>query len=263
MSTELNEIQKAASEQFGKQSHRYGAGHILEKVEDVESALGKIVLPAKARVLDVATGAGHTGLFLASLGHLVTLSDITEPMLQRAKEAADARGLAVQLRQHSAEAMPYADGSFDLVTCRVAPHHFSSPENFVKEVARILVPGGYFLLIDGTVQDDAPEVEAWLHHVEKFRDPSHHRFLSPRTWKILCDLSGLSIEMSELHTRKQPDLTWYFEAANTSPANREAVLKLVENAPASVRQLLGLAEEQGKIVWWWQMLTLIAHKPGK
>ncbi len=260
MNGELNSVQQAASEQFGRQSHRYGKGHILEDVADVRAALGTISLPTKARVLDVATGAGHTGLLLASLGHEVTLSDLTEPMLQRAREAATERKLSVQFSQHPAEAMPYADASFDLVTCRVAPHHFSAPDRFVLEVARVLVPGGYFLLIDGTVQDDEPETEAWLHEVEKLRDPSHHRLLSPRTWGELCTAAALHVQSRGIHLKKQPDLEWYFETAATSAENRLRVRELVADAPTGVRRLLSLGEEEGKTVWWWPMLTLIARR---
>src|ERR1700685_4080729 len=99
----LDEVQKAAQEQFAKQSHRYGRGHILENVEDVCAAVEQFRLPAKALVLDVATGGGHTGLFLASLGHEVTLTDIAQPMLERAAKTAIERGLKVETRQHAAE----------------------------------------------------------------------------------------------------------------------------------------------------------------
>ena len=130
----LDAVQQAAQEQFARRSHRYGRGHILENVEDVRAAIEPLQLAPGSRVLDVATGAGHTGLFLASLGHDVTLTDIAAPMLERATEAATRRGLKVQTRQHPAEQFPYADDSFDLVTCRVAPHHFSSPESFIREL---------------------------------------------------------------------------------------------------------------------------------
>ncbi|HTH48660.1 MAG TPA: class I SAM-dependent methyltransferase [Candidatus Limnocylindria bacterium] len=260
MDPDLNSVQQAASDQFGRQSHRYGKGHILEDVADVRLALGGIALPARARVLDVATGAGHTGLLLASLGHEVTLSDLTAPMLQRAREAAAARGLAVHFCQHPAETMPYPAASFDLVTCRVAPHHFSAPDRFVAEVGRVLVPGGHFLLIDGTVPDDEPEAEAWLHEVEKLRDPSHHRLLTPRTWTNLCAAAGLDVESARIQLKKQPDLEWYFETAATSPENRRRVRELVAQAPASVQRLLSLGAEDGKTVWWWPMLTLVARR---
>src|SRR5450432_1236615 len=116
----LDSIQRSAQEQFARQSHRYGQGHILENVEDVQAALEMIPLPPRASVLDVATGGGHTGLYLASLGHDVTLADIAQPMLDRARETAVKRGLTVETQQHPAEKFPYPDASFDLATCRVA-----------------------------------------------------------------------------------------------------------------------------------------------
>lgn len=261
MSNELDAVQRAAQEQFGRQSGRYGRGHILENVADVEAAIAPLHLPAGIDALDVATGGGHTGVYLASLGCNVTVTDIAEPMLQRASELAESRGLKIATRQHAAEEFPYADASFDLVTCRVAAHHFSSPESFVRETARVLRPGGHFVLIDGSIEDDQPEAEEWLHQVEKFRDPSHHRLLTPRAWGALCERHGLKVEKVELHPFKQPDLNWYFETAATSPENRGAVLDLIAHIPDSARKLLRLAEEEGKTVWWWQRLTLVAGKP--
>ena len=258
--TDLNEIQRAASEQFARQSHRYGKGHILENVADVTAALEDIELPARARVLDVATGGGHTGLHMASLGHDVTLSDLTDAMLARASELAASRGLTVRTIRHSAEAMPHADGSFDVVTCRVAPHHFSAPDKFVKEVARVLVPGGHFILIDGTAFDDEPEAEEWSHKLEKLRDPSHNRFLTPRVWKTLCGEAGLTVLKSGIYPKKQPDLEWYFETAATPAANRDAVRELIANASDRTRELFKIAVEDGKTVWWWPMLALVARK---
>lgn len=257
---ELNEIQRAAQEQFGRQSRNYGKGHILENVEDVQNALQRISLPRAAKVLDVATGAGHTGLYLAGLGHDVTLADLAAPMLDRAREEAKKRGLNVKTRQHEAERFPYPGAEFDLVTCRVAAHHFSSPESFIRETARVLKPGGWFLLIDGSVQDDHAEAEEWLHRVEKLRDPSHHRLLTPGAWTRLCESNGLRVQSAELTPFKQPDLDWYFQAAGTSPENRAAVRRLIAEAPASARELFALGEEEGRIVWWWQRLSLVARR---
>jgi ubiquinone/menaquinone biosynthesis C-methylase UbiE len=256
----MNDIQRAASEQFARQSHRYGKGHILADVADVDAALATVPMSGVRRVLDVATGGGHTGLHLASLGHDVTLSDLTDAMLDRAREAAEARGLKVSCARHPAERMPYANGTFDLVTCRVAPHHFSAPEQFVAEVARVLIADGHFVLIDGSVHDDEPEAEAWLHSVEKLRDPSHHRFLTPREWTQMCESAGLRVEVCRLTPRKQPDLEWYFETAATPPENRDAVREFIVSAPESARRLFRIGDEDGKTIWWWPMLTLVARR---
>ncbi|HWB61585.1 MAG TPA: class I SAM-dependent methyltransferase [Chthoniobacteraceae bacterium] len=260
MSNAFDPIQSAAREQFAKQSERYGRGHILADVSDIEAALAPLHLPSGLDALDIATGGGHTAVHLAWIGHRVTAADIAEPMLRRAAELAASRGLRIETRLHAAEELPYPDASFDLVTCRVAAHHFSSPAAFVRETARVLRPGGHFLLIDGSVEDGQPEAEEWLHKVEKLRDPSHHRLLTPGVWSRLCEGNGLVVKKAELTPFKQPDLEWYFETAATPPENRRAVLGLVAYAPDSARKLFRIANEEGKITWWWQRLALVAAK---
>jgi ubiquinone/menaquinone biosynthesis C-methylase UbiE len=258
--TALDAVQLAAQAQFARQSERYGRTHILADVSDVDAALARMRIPERARVLDVATGGGHTGVHLAGLGHDVVLADLAAPMLERARELAHARGLNIELRQHAAEELPYEDGAFDLVTCRVAAHHFTSAARFIAESARVLRPGGYLLLIDGSIPDNEPVAEEWLHRVEIARDPSHHRLLSPGVWSELCRENQLAVEFAQLQPMKQPDLEWYFETANTSEQNRAIVRGLVANVPARARELFQLGEEDGKIVWWWPRLTLIARR---
>lgn len=256
----LDERQLAAREQFDRQSRNYGSSHILADVSDVVNALEGLSLPRGGRALDVATGGGHTAAWLAEKGWEVTASDLSPAMLERATELAAARGLALKTALHEAEQLPYGDGTFQVVSCRVAAHHFSSPAAFVSEVARVLCPGGIFLLIDGSVPDGEPEAAEWIHAVEKARDPSHGRFLSPGEWSALCRESGLEILRCSTIPLKQPDLEWYFQAAGTSPENRGHVLQLVASAPESARRTFRLAEEDGKIVWWWPRLALVAEK---
>jgi ubiquinone/menaquinone biosynthesis C-methylase UbiE len=102
-------------------------------------------------------------------------------MLENARKLCAEAGFVIETRLFPAEKMPFTECSFDLVTVRAAPHHFSSPGTFVRETTRVLTPSGHFLLIDGTVPDDDPETEEWLHCVEKWRDPSHGRFLSRKS----------------------------------------------------------------------------------
>lgn len=68
----MNPIQRAAQQQFDRQSDHYGQGHILSDVSDVRDALKRLVWLRPGLALDVATGAGHTGLCLANAGWQVT-----------------------------------------------------------------------------------------------------------------------------------------------------------------------------------------------
>jgi len=257
---QFDTAQAASAAQFDRQSDRYGKSHILADTTDVSTALAGIVPQPSNRALDVATGGGHTALTLARMGWRVTAGDVSARMLENATTLLCDEGYDLETQLFPAEEIPFPNESFDLVSVRVASHHFSSPEKFVTEVARILKPGGHFLLIDGTVPDNDPETEEWLHYVEKWRDPSHGRFLSPSAWKTLVSQNGLQILSSTLHDKKQPDLEWYFETAATAPENRALVLEAVRTIPDSVRSALRLTEENGKIVWWWPILSLVAKK---
>ena len=257
----LDPIQQAAQAQFARQSANYGKGHTLENIEDVIAAAAQIPLPPGARVLDVAAANGHTGLYFASLGHQVVLADIAGPMLERARELAAERGLTVETREHPAEALPYPDAHFDLVACRVAAHHFSSPQAFVRESARVLKPGGWFLLIDNSAEDGNPVAEEWIHQVDKTRDPSHARALTPGAWKALCAAAALEVRSATLAPFKQPNLQWFFDTAATPPEARRKVRELIAHAPQEARRAFHLTEEpDGNVTWEWPRLTLIARK---
>ena len=256
----LDSIQKASRDQFERQSANYGKSHILANTEDVAAALADIGIPPGSRALDIATGGGHTAIYLAGRGFSVTASDISQAMLDSATRLATERGLAMETRLHEAEKFPYSDDFYDLVTCRVAAHHFSSRESFLAEVTRVLKPNGHFLLIDGSIPDGEPVAEEWIHELEQLRDPSHGRFLSPERWKDLCSHNQLRVVRCETTLFKQPDLNWYFDTAGTSVENRERVLELVHAAPESARRVFRLREEGGKIVWWWTRLSLLAQK---
>lgn len=256
----LDVSQAASAAQFDRQSDRYGKSHILADTQDVAAGLAGVLPSNGAQALDVATGGGHTALWLARHGWAVTAGDLSPRMLENAQKLCAEAGFRIRTRLFPAEEMPFEDASFDLVTVRVAPHHFSSPARFVQETRRVLKPGGHLLLIDGSVPDDDPETEEWLHQVEKWRDPSHGRLLSRKAWQELALRNGLRVVRSELQPLKQPDVQWYFETAATSPEGREKVLEAVRTASEKVRTALRLGEEDGKVVWWWPRLTMLCSK---
>lgn len=256
----LDDVQLAAHDQFSERADQYGKSHILADVSDVEKALATIKLRPNTQALDVATGNGHTAICLAKKGCIVTACDISSAMLQQAAHLAAEEKVTVAFHEHEAEKLPYADNSFGLVTCRVAAHHFSAPDQFIREATRVLKMYGYLVVIDGTVPDDQVDASDWLNAVEKLRDPSHKRFIGPNLWRKWCVDCGLTVTQVQVESFKQPDLNWYFNVANTPPENRKKVLEMLAKAPASARELFKIGQEDGKIVWYWRRMTLIAGK---
>ena len=90
--------QAASAEQFNRQSDRYGKSHILADTQDVEHGLRGVIVPYGSTALDVATGGGHTALWLARQGWQVTAGDIAPRMLENAQKLCAEAGFRIAAR---------------------------------------------------------------------------------------------------------------------------------------------------------------------
>ena len=132
------------------------------------------------QALDIATAAGHTAFAFAPHVAHVRATDITPQMLTVAREQAATRGIGNVTVEHAdADNLPYADGQFDLLTCRIAPHHFPDIGAFLRESVRVLRAGGILAVVDNVVP--AGVAGDFVNAFEKLRDPSHGRCLSARS----------------------------------------------------------------------------------
>jgi len=183
-------------QQFGANAAAYMDSPVHARGASL-ARLVELLQPQPAwQVLDVATGAGHMAFAVAPHVSEVTATDITSQMLQVTQEQAAARGLG-NVRTATAEAhdLPYPDSSFDLVTCRIAAHHFAAVPLFVQEAARVLRPGGILAVVDNIVPPGA--VGHYVNAFEKLRDPSHGRCLTLEEWTALFASSGLTVANTE------------------------------------------------------------------
>jgi SAM-dependent methyltransferase len=94
-----------------------------------------------------------------------------------------------------AENLPFADETFDLVTCCIAPHHFPDVPWFVAEAARVLRSGGLLAVADNVVPAGA--AGAYVNAFEKLRDPSHGRCLTVPEWTAAYEAAGLTVTHTE------------------------------------------------------------------
>lgn len=106
-------------------------------------------LAEEARVLEVAPGPGYFAIEMAKLGkRTVTGLDISKTFVEIARKNAQKEGVQVDFRQGNASRMPFREASFDLVLCRAAFKNFSEPSAAVREMRRVLRPGGRAVIID-------------------------------------------------------------------------------------------------------------------
>ncbi len=220
--------------QFGAAAEAYVACPGFATGDDLAQLTAWGRTPRPGRVLDVATGGGHTALAFAGLARRVTAVDLTEPMLRAAARHVRGAGAAnVDFLAAEAERLPFRDGAFDLVTCRIAPHHFTDVPAAVRQVARVLRPEGLFLLEDILGHDD-PDAAAFITEVERRRDPSHVRAYRASEWTAYLTAAGLTVtnRASMRRVRAWEEWTGMTRMAAAAKAGLE---RFVLGAPAATR----------------------------
>jgi SAM-dependent methyltransferase len=156
------------------------------------------------KVLDVATGGGHVARRLREQGCTVVTVDPAPGM--RADVVAPA------------EDLPFADGSFDVVTCRIAAHHFKEVRRAVAEMARV---SERLLVIEDNLFRGEHVEEA-----ERLRDPTHVRCYSEDEWKEMVTAVGFEVEQVEFFPRRQSVDGW-LARVETPPRIAERIRELL------------------------------------
>jgi ubiquinone/menaquinone biosynthesis C-methylase UbiE len=110
---------------------------------------------AGASVLEVAPGPGYCAVELAKLGDFqISGLDISRTFVEIARANAAAAGVTVDFQRGNAAEIPFSDDTFDYLLCRAAFKNFSELVKALKEMHRVLKPGGRALIID--LRRDAP-----------------------------------------------------------------------------------------------------------
>jgi ubiquinone/menaquinone biosynthesis C-methylase UbiE len=153
-------------------------------------------------VLDVCCGPGTMALDLALHVRHVTGLDLTPAMLEQARLAQAARGCAnIAWVEGDALHLPFAEGSFTLVTCGAAFHHMLEPALALREMVGVCGRGGRIAVRD--VTPDPAKSEAY-DRMERLRDPSHTHALTPAEMASLG--RGLPVRDPVLHHSIAADL---------------------------------------------------------
>ena len=216
---------------FARTAESYVASFSHRTGDDLKRLIELGEWNPQQQALDIATGGGHTALAVAPHVARVVVTDLTPRMLEKAREFLLAQGVTnAGFQAADAEHLPFADASFDRVTCRLATHHFPNVAQSVKEVARVLKRGGLYLLIDCMAPDDQ-ELDTFDNTVEKWRDPSHGRSCTPEEWRAFFTQAGLLVENIEFFRKTHEYNDW--TTRSRMPANEKARLArfILESSP--------------------------------
>lgn len=241
-------IKNRAQAQFSAAAQSYVTSATHARGDDLQRLVELAQLRGDEQVLDIATGGGHTALAFAPHVRAVVASDLTPQMLVAAELFIRDQGVTnIAFERADAEALPFADAGFDVVTARIAPHHFPNPQRFVHEVARVLRPGGRFLLDDNMAPEDA-ELDAFMNRFEQWRDPSHVRAHTLSEWRGWMEQAGLAIEHVEPLSLKRYDFTEWVARMRMPPAERDALEAWLIVAPPRCAEFFAITVTAGHVV---------------
>ena len=248
--------------QFGRVASNYRCSADHTDVEDLDLLFTGLALDPTHRVLDVATGGGHTAAALAGRCRRVVASDLTPRCCGRRgwrwRNAGPATSSSLPpTPRRSRSGTP----SFDRVTCRIAPHHFPDVRTAVAEMARVTRPGGRIAIIDSVVPGE-PSLDAFLNGVEKVRDPSHVRSYRVDEWLEFLAGAGLLLLQAASLWKTHAFPEWVARTGRPKAVQREVETIFLSAFPLA-RETFRVRTEGGRVVSYSdEKAIFVAKKPG-
>lgn len=247
---------------FGSNAEAYVSSPSHAEGADLARLMEVLAPQATDHALDVSTGGGHTALALAPQVARVVVSDLTPRMLAVAREHLTGRRVTnAEYVVADAERLPFLDAAFDVVTVRIAPHHYADVARAVREMARTLRPGGRLGVIDNIAPED-PALDALLNDWERRRDPSHARSHTLAEWRRYIAEAGLRLTVEEVGRKRVMFAPWA-ERTAMAPEARAALEADMLGAPAAAQEYFEITTgEDGRLVRWTMEYALVrAERP--
>lgn len=234
--------EQVVQRQFGEQANAYLNSAVHAQGSEFALLQAEVAGRGDARVLDLGCGAGHVSFQVAPLVGDVVAYDLSAQMLAVVDKAAAERGLNnVRTVHGAAESLPFADGEFDFVFSRYSAHHWSDLAVALRDVRRVLKPGGVAAFID-VASPGRPLLDTYLQSVEVLRDTSHVRDYSVSEWLQQISEAGLQVRS---HTRQRLRLEFasWAERMRTPAVMRDAIRALQAAVGEEVREYFEIAAD--------------------
>ena len=230
----MSDIKQSVHDQFGRAAAQYKTSQVHATGEDLVRIAKLVQQQEQPYALDAGCGAGHASMAIAPYSRRVVALDLTPHMLEQVEQLAAERGFShIETRQGDVEQIPFGDNSFDVVVSRYSAHHWPDPLTALQECARVLKPGGRFILSD-TVSPEEPAHDTFLQTFELLRDASHVRDHTLTQWQAMFERNGFQSRV--VFTWRLPlDFQAWTTRMATPPAQVAMVQHLYENAPEEIR----------------------------
>jgi len=230
--------------QFGAQATAYLTSAVHAAGADLTDLVAMLGDQPKARVLDLGCGGGHVTYTVAPHVREVVACDLSADMLATVAAEAERRGLTtVSTRQAQAAALPFDDASFDGVLSRYSAHHWPDLGAGLREIARVLRPGGRAGIVD-VVSPGVPLLDTALQTMELLRDCSHVRDWARAEWEAALAQAGLSVTASRSY-RVPLDFTDWITRMRTPPVQAEAIRAVQTAMAEDVRRHFAIGPDGG------------------
>lgn len=224
-------MKAAIRAQFNRQAACYLRGSGMDDPEVLDRMVAAVCPGPADRALDVACGAGFLALALARRAGEVAGVDLSERMLAEAGRLRIEQGAeSVAFLRGDAEHLPFGDGRFQAVTCKLAFHYFPGAARALSEMRRVLTPGGRLALMDRVASED-PEQRAWHIRIEQARTPSKPRLYAPSEIVGLLMEAGFEVVDQRAWTRRMDFEDWVRRTGASEEMARRARDLLVASIP--------------------------------